>query len=226
MTTREGGAQPKEYLAKYAADRVRNASSVWLGATMGCCECHDHKFDPFLTRDFYSLAAFFADIKEVAVGVQEQVMLPDDAEARELARLDAEAARIRQTLDAATPELLAAQAEWEASVRNQLAAWKPLVPTGAIAASGATIAVSDSGGLLVEGHAPATDVYTVVAPVDLANVTALRVEALPHKKLPGSGPGRAANGNFVLSELQATLAPQANPADVKPLGAARSLGRF
>lgn len=127
ITTREGSAQPKEYLAKYAADRVRNASSVWLGATMGCCECHDHKFDPFLTRDFYSFAAFFADIKEVAVGIQEQVMLPDEAESRELARLDAEIGRARQALEVVTPELLAAQAEWESSVQSQLAAWKPLV---------------------------------------------------------------------------------------------------
>src|SRR5204863_222914 len=68
QTTEEGGAQPKEYTAKYAADRVRNASAVWLGSTMGCCECHDHKFDPFSTKDFYSLAAFFADIREKPVG--------------------------------------------------------------------------------------------------------------------------------------------------------------
>ncbi len=64
MVTREGGAQPKEYLAKYAADRVRTVSMTWLGSTMGCCECHDHKFDPFSTRDFYGMEAFFADIKQ------------------------------------------------------------------------------------------------------------------------------------------------------------------
>ena len=64
-TTDEGGAQPKEYLAKYAADRVRTTSAVWMGVTMGCAECHDHKFDPFTMKDFYSFAAFFADLKEV-----------------------------------------------------------------------------------------------------------------------------------------------------------------
>lgn len=67
MVTREGGAQPKEYLAKYAADRVRTVATTWLGSTMACCECHDHKFDPFTTRDFYSLAAFFADVKQWGV---------------------------------------------------------------------------------------------------------------------------------------------------------------
>jgi hypothetical protein len=64
MMTAEGGAQPKEYLAIYNADRIRNVAGTWLGVTIGCAQCHDHKFDPITTRDFYSLGAFFADIKE------------------------------------------------------------------------------------------------------------------------------------------------------------------
>ncbi|MFO0985008.1 MAG: PSD1 and planctomycete cytochrome C domain-containing protein [Planctomycetota bacterium] len=67
MMTREGGAQPNEYLAKYTADRVRTVAGTWLGSTMGCCECHDHKFDPFTTKDFYQLGAFFADLKQWGV---------------------------------------------------------------------------------------------------------------------------------------------------------------
>jgi hypothetical protein len=65
QTSHEGGVQQKEYLAKYSADRVRNFSQVWMGATMGCAECHDHKFDPYTQRDFYSLAAFFADVDDL-----------------------------------------------------------------------------------------------------------------------------------------------------------------
>ena len=64
QTTHEGGLQPKEYSAIYAADRVRNVSVVWMGATVGCAQCHDHKYDPYTARDFYSLAAFFADIDD------------------------------------------------------------------------------------------------------------------------------------------------------------------
>ncbi len=64
QTTHEGGLQPKEYLAIYAADRVRNVSAVWMAATMGCAQCHDHKYDPYTSKDFYSLAAFFADVDE------------------------------------------------------------------------------------------------------------------------------------------------------------------
>jgi len=64
QTSHEGGVQRKEYLAIYAADRIRNFSQVWMGATMGCAQCHDHKYDPFTMKDFYSLQCFFADIDE------------------------------------------------------------------------------------------------------------------------------------------------------------------
>ena len=65
MKSTEFGIQDKEYLSKYSADRVRTTATTWLGATLGCAECHDHKFDPFSIRDFYSFAAFFSDIKSV-----------------------------------------------------------------------------------------------------------------------------------------------------------------
>ncbi|MFG0266355.1 MAG: PSD1 and planctomycete cytochrome C domain-containing protein [Rhodopirellula sp. JB055] len=67
MMTREGGAQPGEYLSKYASDRVRTVGMAWMGLTTGCAECHDHKFDPFTAKDFYSLGAFFADIEQWGV---------------------------------------------------------------------------------------------------------------------------------------------------------------
>ena len=62
QTTHEGGLQIKEYDAIYAADRVRNVSEVWMGATVGCAQCHDHKYDPYTIKDHYAMAAFFADI--------------------------------------------------------------------------------------------------------------------------------------------------------------------
>ena len=64
QTSHEGGVQLKEYRAIYLADRVRNVSQVWMGATMGCAQCHDHKYDPYTARDFYTMGAFFADIDD------------------------------------------------------------------------------------------------------------------------------------------------------------------
>lgn len=70
LQTNEGGAQPKEYMAIYNADRVTNFGEVWLGSSVGCAQCHDHKFDPFTIEDFYALAAFFSDINQTIVGTE------------------------------------------------------------------------------------------------------------------------------------------------------------
>lgn len=64
QTSHEGGIQKAEYQVKYSADRVRNFGEVWLGSTLGCAECHDHKYDPFTQDDFYAISAFFADIDD------------------------------------------------------------------------------------------------------------------------------------------------------------------
>lgn len=119
MTTEEGGAQPKEYTAKYQADRVRNASVVWLGATMGCCECHDHKYDPFRTKDFYSFAAFFADVREKAVGRQDQTPLATPRQEAELKKFDTKIAELKAKLNAPSKELDAAQAKWESDAAKK-----------------------------------------------------------------------------------------------------------
>jgi mono/diheme cytochrome c family protein len=121
MTTTEGGAQPKEYIAKYAADRVRNASTVYLGATLGCAECHDHKYDPFTTKDYYSFAAFFADVQEQPVALPGPPFpVPKPDQEKKLAELDAAITQVRTTLDTQTPELDTAQAAWETTAREQL----------------------------------------------------------------------------------------------------------
>jgi hypothetical protein len=117
QTTEEGGSQPKEYIAKYAADRVRNASAVWLGSTMGCCECHNHKFDPFTTKDFYSLAAFFADIVETPVGHQQQTLFPTPEQAAALKKIDTRLAELHAQLEKSTPELEKALAKWEEELK-------------------------------------------------------------------------------------------------------------
>ena len=212
QTTEEGGAQAKEYAAKYAADRVRNVSSAWLGSTMGCCECHDHKFDPFATREFYGLAAFFADIQEPIVGAREPGLpLPDPSQAAELARLDGRIATLKQTIAAPTPEIAAAQADWEAT-RGRGADWVTLDPTDASATGGTTLAKHPAGVLIASGPDPATDSYTIRARAGLAGITAFRIEALPDPSLPEQGPGRASNGNLVITEFKAEAAGPGQPA--------------
>ena len=97
QTTSEGGAQAKEYLAKYAADRVRNTAAIFLGSTMGCAECHDHKYDPFTTKDFYSFAAFFADLQERGVGHPGETPVPSRQQLEQWKQLETELASWRKT---------------------------------------------------------------------------------------------------------------------------------
>jgi len=205
MTTREGGAQAKEYLAKYAADRVRNASTVWMASTMGCAECHDHKFDEFTMKDFYSFAAFFADIKETAVGTQAATAMPSRAQMRKIAELDSKAEEIRKSLEVETPELAEAQARWEKKAlprRKAGTAWSAIRPLEATSAGGATLKVLDDGSILASGASPEKDVYTLRFEAKLRGVTGLRLEVLPDASLPANGPGRAENGNIVLNEFE------------------------
>jgi hypothetical protein len=119
-TSEEGGIQDKEYLAKYGADRVRTTGSLWLGLTMGCAECHDHKFDPVTARDFYSMKAFFADIKEKGIlpgsGPQAwsaKLLLPTEAQTRRLEQLNSEVKAAGLALQEKTQTLASRQAEWE-----------------------------------------------------------------------------------------------------------------
>lgn len=106
--TEEGGAQKGEYLAKSAADRVRTTAGVWLAATMGCAECHDHKYDPLTARDFYSFAAFFADLHDQGVyraGYHDPVVtVPTAEQTSQLEQLDAEASDLSARLQALDPQ--------------------------------------------------------------------------------------------------------------------------
>ncbi len=67
ITTNEGGAISEEYLVLYTRDRTETVAQVWLGMTAGCAVCHDHKFDPFSARDFYSMSAFFNNTTQAAM---------------------------------------------------------------------------------------------------------------------------------------------------------------
>ena len=119
LTTEEGGAQAKDYEQRMLTDRVRAVGAAWLGQTTGCAQCHDHKFDPFSMRDFYSLGAFFADIKEPILGKREDGMvLGSPAELKKLEAAEQALDKEKKRFEAIRPHLEAAQKQWEADLKK------------------------------------------------------------------------------------------------------------
>ncbi|GAB5445097.1 MAG: PSD1 and planctomycete cytochrome C domain-containing protein [Fuerstiella sp.] len=211
MTTREGGAQAKEYLAKYSADRVRNASTVWMGATMGCCECHDHKFDPYSIRDFYQFAAFFADVKDVPVGVQPSVKMPSRAQKESLQQLTEKISNLQQQLKTQTPELDEAFATWIAAQQQKQAQagdiWKTADVVDMKSAAGQRLSLQADGSILTSGPNPKHDTYRIVLQPAPGSIRALRLETLRHDSFVKKSLSRG-NGNFVLSSVHVGLLKQ------------------
>lgn len=211
MMSAEGGAQPKEYLTKYASDRVRTASTVWLGSTLGCAECHDHKFDPFTQKDFYRFASFFADIKERGLysGANRDenwgptIKVPDDDLDDLLKPIDAKIARLTGSLEAAN--ITEGLARWESSFATSDSHWHILKPENPTALRGTKLSILKDQSVLAAGPHGGTNTYTMMIRTKLSGITGFRIEALPHKSLPAKGPGRAGNGNFVLSELKVSV---------------------
>lgn len=210
MTTREGGAQAKEYRAKYAADRVRNASAVWMGSTLGCAECHDHKYDPFKSADFYRFAAFFSDIEEVAVGAQPPVKLPTAEQEMEMALIDQQLNAARQALNKKSPareeqfkQFIVEQAE---KLKVAKPAWQVTTPA-ALASSGGSKLVQEGDTVKSTGANPAKDNYTVTLKSPLKTVSGFRLEVLTDPSFPNQSVGRG-NGNIVLTDVRATIDKQ------------------
>jgi len=151
-TSAEGGLQPKEYLAKYAADRLRTTVAVWMGSTLGCAECHDHKFDPFTQRDFYSMKAFFADLKETGLVPDRGrnawgslLPLPTPDQQKRMESLRQQLGDARSQLAAKMLALETRRGQWEkqllAKYDSGALAWQTQRPISAKSANGAVLKI-------------------------------------------------------------------------------------
>jgi hypothetical protein len=213
MLNQEGGIDPEENRFETLIDRVNTTATVWLGSTIGCAQCHNHKYDPFTQKDYYRLMAFFDNSEyQIAGGGSEryvlepQISLPTPEQEEKRKALDAEIKQIEARINTHTPELDAEQAKWEREMLDEQNKWTALDLIKLESTGGATLKKLDDKSALVSGAAPERDVYVVTAKTDLKNITAVRVEAMTDAGLPKSGPGRDPYGNFLLTGIETEVA--------------------
>lgn len=222
MSTGEGGAIESEYAAKYAFDRVETTGTVWLGLTLVCARCHTHKYDPVLQKEYYGLYAFFNNLDEPVMDGNRPnpdpfLKLPSQEQSD---RLDWLKKHVEEgTAKAVTPDakLDGEQAAWAAKFSETLAkTWAPAAAMRAASTltNGATLRSLDDKSVLAEGPNPEQDVYELDFKPGAGELSAIRIEAIPHASLPKEGSGRGQDGTFRLSEAEIELVPQG--ADGKP----------
>lgn len=223
MLNQEGGIDVNEYYYYSLVDRVNTTASVWLGSTLGCAQCHNHKFDPFPQKDYYRFLAFFAHGEHHVEGVgdhwmaEPELALPTPDQEKQNKKLQAEIANLQTKLDTQTPELDQAQLLWEGEMLKATGNWTVLKPSSSKSAGGATLKSLSDDSILAGGTNPTADTYVIEAPLSASTITGVRLEVLPDSSLPKGGPGRDTAGNFFLSDFHVEIAPTPDHSSSKSL---------
>lgn len=211
LINQEGGTDDEQFRVESIVDRVNTTGAAFLGITIGCAQCHVHKYDPFTQREYYQLFAIFNNCDEPTIP------LPTDRQATDQSRVKTGLAEVQKLLKDHDAARAKGRPAWEERQRQIAAAdWKAVEPTSAISDAGATLNLINPTSILVggNGNVPAQDEYIVTTSITQPSITAVRLEALNNPLLPQKGPGWASNGNFVLSEFELSVAPSGgNEAD-------------
>jgi hypothetical protein len=219
----EGGRIVEEWFAETVIDRVETTGLTWMGLTLGCCRCHDHKYDPISQREFYQLFAYFNSNEESGVmddfggagrtrmggNSNPVIALPEAEQVQKQTVLAAAVKQAEAAVSAAEKELPGLQAKWEpefrVQARAQHEAWRPLDHEQVISEGGATFTRLEDGTWLAGGKNPDHDVYVITALLPPGAFTGVQIHAVPDPSLPEQSLGRFQNGNYVLSDIDAEV---------------------
>ena len=205
-------------------DMLSTTGSAFLGLTIGCARCHDHKYDPLPNEDYYRMLATFTTTVRSVVDLEMEPEKSRDAKTK---------------WQAAAASLAAELKRHEASLAPKFDAWLAsgaAMPTGGVwtvvelastkSKAGATFKKLDDLSYLAEGANGASDEYTFTFTTTQRRLTGLRLEALAHASMTKAGPGRADNGNFALSKITVAAAPLGNPTAPRPVALAKAVADF
>ncbi|MEZ5353909.1 MAG: PSD1 and planctomycete cytochrome C domain-containing protein [Bryobacteraceae bacterium] len=227
MTNGEGGRDPEESRIDYVIDRVNTTGTVWLGLTLGCTQCHSHKFDPISHRDYYSLAAFFQSVDEDGrAGKRAKPYFK--YESPYAARAIAEAAALLEERKRGEAAVRSASGQpsaiWLAAREKEIGpgykAWRPLTGTTLESVEGTKLVHEPAGVIAATGPNPKQDDYRVAAPVR-GSVTGIKLEVFPHASHSEGRLSRGASGEFLLTDVKVQVRRQGDSQvrDIKVAGA-------
>lgn len=231
MLNEEGGADPLEFRWHAVNDRVATTGTVWMGLTLNCCQCHNHKFDPIAQREYYQIAAFLNNCDEPTIDVPSTDIAARRVEIeKQIAAREAELDKHFPTdplADGKTDEFRLRYLEarfnaWLKIERDKAVQWKVLKPS-IVKGNIPSLTIEPEGTVFVSGDKSKKDIYDLVYQTDLKGITAIRLEALPDERLPNRGPGRVNYegpfGDFFLCEFTVS-------SDGKPVKIAGATGDY
>ncbi|MFM7107189.1 MAG: DUF1549 domain-containing protein, partial [Planctomycetaceae bacterium] len=210
LTNSEGGTIDEEFRTVAVVDRVNTTMSTWMGTTMACAQCHDHKYDPLSQKEYFGIYAILNQTADADRPGEEPVLpffTPEQQATRK--RLEAELAAAETALETDTPALAAAREAWEREYPRDVA-WTPAAPTAARAGDAAA-AIDAAGTVRFPAVGPRA-VSTVAWPLPAGKLSAIRLEFPGSDDLPAGGSGHSSGGNFVISGISARLEADATAA--------------
>ena len=214
----EGGRIVEEWFVETVIDRVETTSMTWLGLTMNCCRCHDHKYDPISQREFYQMFAYFNSNDESGVlapngkngdNTPPVLELPTDEQLAKETEIKSAISDLEKTLKDHQSKIAELADRWaekerEKNEHDPVDAWMLLTINSAKSVKGATLERLEDESYLATGKNPGNDVYEITAPIS-GQISGLLLEVFTHESLPTKSLGRGSNGNFVLTGVEATL---------------------
>jgi mono/diheme cytochrome c family protein len=240
-TNVEAGSEPEETRVNQVLDRVNTTAAVWLGTTLECAQCHNHKYDPFTQKDYYRVFAYFnstaieADRSNPRVPGSIRFLGPSltlsDHPSPERDRLAAELKRLEADRDVRRKQLTASMEKWEAALAASLGKSGEevvLEVSDFVSSAGSPHRVLDDQSVLLVDDPPDRDTYTVTVRTKRTGITAFKLETLTDPSLPGKGPGRgdAARPNFVLNTFEVRAAPTDKEGNAQKVTLVRATADF